>query len=38
VVEQQQRSRGVALETTSRGLGLDVQHHPLVAEADAEVL
>ena len=25
-------------ETTGLGLGLDVQHHPLVAEADPEVL
>ena len=38
MVEQQQRPRGVALQTAGVDLGLEVQHDALVAEADAEVL
>ena len=38
VVEQQRRPRGVALNAAGLDLGLDVQDHSLVAEADAEVL
>jgi hypothetical protein len=38
VVKQQQRPSGVALETVGLDLRFDVQYHPHVAEADAEVL
>ncbi len=38
VVEQQHGAGSVGFETTGLGLRLEVQHHPLVAEADAEVL
>ena len=38
VVQEQQRPGGVALQTAGVDLGLEVQHDPLVAEADAEVL
>ena len=38
VVEQQQRPGGVGLETAGVDLRLEVEHNPLVAEADAEVL
>ena len=38
VVKQQQRPGGVALETVGLDVRFDVQYHPLVAEADAEVL
>ena len=38
VVEQQHRPGGVRLEATGLDVGLEVQHNPFVAEADAEVL
>ena len=38
MVQQQQRSRGVALQTAGRDVRFEVQYDPFVAEADAEVL
>jgi len=38
VVEQQQSSGGVALQTAGRDVRFEVQDDPFVSEADAEVL
>ena len=38
MVEQQQRPGRVRFQPTRRNVGLQVQHDPLVAEADPEVL
>jgi hypothetical protein len=38
VVQEQQRARGVALQAARVDLRVDMQHDPLVAEVDADVL